>query len=49
MDPENNTPIDDFRVISPKEEDITEELSNLDSFTEYRKHQQKDNLTFGDY
>jgi hypothetical protein len=51
MDPNitTNTPLEDFQVIDPEDDDVREEIERLAAFHDYLKEKQGDNLTFGDY
>ena len=42
-------PIDDFQLINPEEEDITDEIRQMPAFREYEREHRGDSLTFGDY
>lgn len=45
----STTPLDDFQVIDPNEEEIQEEIERLAAFRDYQREKQGDTLTFGDY
>lgn len=49
--PEVNAPLplNDFKVVSPEEDDVLDEANELDAFREYQRESRGDNLTFGDY